>query len=57
LLSFDNDKESCGAGDHVNKRKCRDEDEEMVIEEEKGDEAVDEEEAEDEVVKEDAQAE
>jgi hypothetical protein len=47
LLGFDDDKESCGAGDHVKKHKCRDEDKEMVIEEEKGDKAVDEEEAED----------
>ena len=31
LLSFDDDKESCGAGDHVNKHKFWDEDEEMVI--------------------------
>jgi hypothetical protein len=55
LLSFDDDKESCGAGDHVNKPKLRDEDEEMMIKEEKGDEAVDEEEAENKVVEEDAQ--
>jgi hypothetical protein len=56
-LSFDDDEETCG-GDHVNKRKChgmdnddKDEDEEMVIDDEEveKDEAEDAEEAEDKV--------